>query len=268
MPVFRTAEDWSPEHVVKFWDWQSRQPRVQASYFSYQAGAAITNYLRLRGLLTGRILDYGCGPGYLVEQLARQGVEVWGADSSSESLTQARERCAAWPNFRGVFLIDTAGMLAINEMFDLIVCCETVEHLRETEARELYGKLRLLLRPGGRLLITTPFQEVLARQTSYCPFCDSEFHRWQHFRSLSRESLGSELLECGLEPEVVETVDIMRFDPTATLTQRPVVRRLINPLFRLALASFALVAPKVSRALELKLRTSPGQNLIAIATRR
>ena len=49
-------------------------------------------------------------------------------------------------------------------------------------------------------MITTPNEEVLSNNAVFCPECGHEFHRWQHLRSWSADSLASALARHGFEP--------------------------------------------------------------------
>ena len=54
-----------------------------------------------------------------------------------------------------------------------------------------------LLEDDGFLLIMTPYNEDLSKETVYCPCCNHTFHRWQHVRSWNKESLEKELKKHG-----------------------------------------------------------------------
>ncbi len=268
MPIIRSADDWQPEHVVRFWDWHASRSAADSFYFGLQAGAAVTHLLKLKGLLHGRVLDFGCGPGYLLEHLARQGVDAYGVDSSPGSVEHATHRCQGLPGFRGVQTTSEECIIPFDGHFDLIVCCETIEHLRVEQALRLYANLASRIRAGGHLLVTAPFAEDLNQGMAYCPFCDCEFHRWQHFRSLTKEALLDELQRSGLEVVQVDAIDVARYDPKARLSQRPVWWRLIDPSRRLALFALEILFPTYQRAIEQRWRTSAGPNLYAIARKK
>ncbi|HWX74799.1 MAG TPA: methyltransferase domain-containing protein, partial [Solirubrobacteraceae bacterium] len=106
-----------------------------------------------------RTLDAGCGNGVFSIYAARQGNEVLAASFSASELDSARRRA----NLLGVDGIDFR-VLDLRELeerraelgrFDQIICLETIEHMDDDAG--LVRSLADLLEPGGRLLLSTPF---------------------------------------------------------------------------------------------------------------
>ncbi len=96
-----------------------------------------------------RILEVACGRGALVGWLHEQGAQAYGCDISQTALTQARS------NFGGRFLLGDIHSLSFPRgSFDFVVCCETLEHT--LDPRGALREIRRVLRPGGKLLLTTP----------------------------------------------------------------------------------------------------------------
>jgi 2-polyprenyl-3-methyl-5-hydroxy-6-metoxy-1,4-benzoquinol methylase len=96
------------------------------------------------------VLDVGCSSGYLAEPLAAAGVRVVGVELDPVAAEAARAFCAE------VLVGDVEAMELPLEpaSFDAIVCGDLVEHLRGPGAA--LQRLRPLLRPGGRLVLSTP----------------------------------------------------------------------------------------------------------------
>lgn len=101
-----------------------------------------------------RALDVGCGPGYLVAELARRDLDVWGVDTSGPMLAQAERRFGeAHFERRPHFQIAQAQRLPFRDGgFDLVCSTGMIEYLGE-DGPTLEEFWRVL-RPGGRLVLT------------------------------------------------------------------------------------------------------------------
>jgi len=193
--------EWTPERISRFWDWQSQFPDV---YFTYQFGANIA--ASLKAYLTGRrrILDYGCGVGYLLPHLCAYAPEVYGADPSEQSVARTNERVRSIPSFKGAFLTSDAQIRRMT--FDAIVCIEVVEHLDDAALESVLSDVRGLLARGGVAVFSTPNNEDLSKSMILCPSSGEVFHRWQHLRSWNRETLPARLRASGFRiDEIIET---------------------------------------------------------------
>jgi len=178
--------DWNDDLAGRYWRWQSHFPE---QYFTRNFGRLIAR--RLRPLLQGRrrILDFGCGVGYLVPHLAALGVEVTAADHSEAALAATNARNAGIAGFAGAASPET--LVASGRRFDAIVSIEVIEHLSDEYLEAFFKSFHALLAPGGIAIITTPNDEDLHASETYCPHCDQVFHRWQHLRSWTAESLAA-----------------------------------------------------------------------------
>jgi len=107
------------------------------------------------------VCDLGCGSGYLVGQLARQGYTVTGIDASESGIELARRHYAG-DNVRFVceeITPSIVGKYPNLGSFDAVVSSDVIEHLyRPTMLIETAG---LLLKPGGALLVGTPYHGYL-----------------------------------------------------------------------------------------------------------
>ena len=125
----------------------------EVSPFAYQTGGA--RYRFAAALLSGgeRVLDVGCGPGYGCPILRRAGaVSVTGLDEQPEMTDYAARRYGE-PGIE--FVAGSALDCTFAEhAFDLITAFEVIEHLARPE--QLLQRCASWLRPGGRLVISTP----------------------------------------------------------------------------------------------------------------
>ncbi len=143
-------------------------------------------------------LDLGCGDGRLGAEL-RAGRLV-AADLSPVALARARARL---PGAELVELEPDAPLPFEDSEFDLALLAETIEHVRDVQL--LLSELRRVLRPGGRLAITTPAHgrltglAILARgfEPGFDPLSP-------HLRFLTRRSLAALLEGLGFELRSLE----------------------------------------------------------------
>lgn len=98
------------------------------------------------------VLDAGCGNGEFLAELAEQRgrqIRYVGTDFTADTL-QANARKLPFAAFRQLDL--EKGRL--DEQFDLVTCCEVVEHLNDRPSA--FTNLHAMVRPGGHLLVTAP----------------------------------------------------------------------------------------------------------------
>jgi SAM-dependent methyltransferase len=98
-----------------------------------------------------RALDLGCGEGDFTALLAEAGAAAVGVEIANAAIRRARTKHPGL-DFR---LAPIDGPLPLEDnAFDLVWASEVIEHVADT-ARWL-SEVRRVLRPGGRLLLTTP----------------------------------------------------------------------------------------------------------------
>jgi SAM-dependent methyltransferase len=106
-----------------------------------------------------RVLELGCGSGWLTVLLARMGVrDIVGADFSEAQIQLAEERAAqAGVTDRVRFhLADVAGLRHDLGTFDLVIIHAFLHHLAVDELRGVIENVGRVLSPHGRLLILEP----------------------------------------------------------------------------------------------------------------
>ncbi|MCC6586187.1 MAG: class I SAM-dependent methyltransferase [Bryobacterales bacterium] len=121
------------------------------SHYSFKESPYSSHALVLRLFSETRsakkVLDVGCGNGYLGAILAERGYEVVGI-----------ERPGGWTSIpSNVRLIEAdldEGLPAVDEKFDSIICADILEHVRRPE--ELLRQLAALLAPDGVIVASLP----------------------------------------------------------------------------------------------------------------
>lgn len=99
-----------------------------------------------------RALDFGCGSGYGTAILAETAAEAIGVDASPRAVAMCAERFDR-PNLRFVQIEPNYTLPFEDDSFDVITSCQVIEHM--PEVRPYLEVLKRVLKPGGRLIITT-----------------------------------------------------------------------------------------------------------------
>jgi len=189
--VLAREGQWTAESISRFWENYGTSTDLRSEYFTYQVGDGIVSFLtfadRLRpGIL---VLDYGCGPGFLIEKLLAKDVRCHGLENSPKAVELVNQKFHNHPNWMGAVEVREPPAPFPDESFDVITCLETLEHLLDDRLSVVVKEIHRLLKPGGVALFTTPNNEDLLRSHVYCPFCETSFHKVQHVRVFSESSM-------------------------------------------------------------------------------
>lgn len=105
-----------------------------------------------------RLLDVGCGSGWLSEYFARLGYDVTGVDISPDLVEMSRERVARLPYgvdhetpLRCEFRVHDIERAPLAERFDAIVCYDSLHHFEDEHS--VVRNLAAMLEVGGQLFI-------------------------------------------------------------------------------------------------------------------
>jgi ubiquinone/menaquinone biosynthesis C-methylase UbiE len=140
-----------------------------------------------------RVLEVACGRGGFVSELARNGARATGCDFSFSALRVARCKMAEASNDPPAALVhgDAQRLPFADDCFDLIVSCETIEHVPDVRLAIL--EMHRVTRPGGKLFLTTPnyanltgVYEWYARARRGVRKDDQPFDRHQWFPQIRR----------------------------------------------------------------------------------
>jgi SAM-dependent methyltransferase len=130
------------------------------------------------------ILDAGCGGGALMAALAREGkYDVRGIDTSPVAVKTARDEFEM--DARLGTVLDMKDFQ--DDSFDLVICSEVIEHLKQGEIPKCVSELTRVAR---RYVITSnPFRECLSYHSVVCDRCASRFHAAGHINSVDETFL-------------------------------------------------------------------------------
>ena len=149
------------------------------------------------------VLDHGCGEGAFTAALAGHGAQPIGVDAAPRALRRARERRTDL-DWRLVAL--DRPLPLEDESVDVAWLGETLEHLVDPVG-ELHD-VRRVLRPGGRLLLTTPdHPPELVHRLADDPaaFAEHFSPRIDHLRFFNATSLRELLADLGFQDVEVES---------------------------------------------------------------
>ncbi len=147
-----------------------------------------------------KILDIGCGNGYVASKLAEMGHSLIGVDSSPDGIDIAS---LAYPtlHFKVCSVYDEKLANTVGELVDCIISVEVVEHL--FFPRKLLEQSYRILRKGGHLLVSAPYHGYLKNLAlSFGNGWDRHFKvEWDggHIKFFSKRTLTRMVCDVGFE---------------------------------------------------------------------
>lgn len=142
------------------------QYRDHAADGAYNAHYDRPAVLAELGEVAGKqLLDAACGPGLYAIELIERGAEVTAFDASRSMVELARDRLGAGVRVDHAVLGEPLPYGASS--FDTVLCALAIHYARELSA--VFGEFHRVLRPGGRLVVSTqhPTTDWLRKGGSY-----------------------------------------------------------------------------------------------------
>lgn len=109
----------------------------------------VANFLKQRR--AKKVLDVGCGPGWLVRYLNINGFQTVGCDSSTEAIKIAKK-----VNKVDVLQASAISLPFGDGVFDAVLSVSMIEHLTKTEAKKFLTEANRVLKNSGWLFLVTP----------------------------------------------------------------------------------------------------------------
>ena len=146
-----------------------RERYVPGSYWRLTEYEHLPRYSLATTLARGeRVLDFGCGTGYGSAALAEVAQSVVGLDIAADAIEWARQMHRS-PRLEFACRSDLGRGLA-PASFDLVTCFEMIEHVNHETQVETIRNIAILLKPAGKLVISTPDPQYTA------PYGDNPYH--------------------------------------------------------------------------------------------
>lgn len=174
---------WERKKSERFWNYYFSDKSREPLLFSKQFGDALIDFAQSHIRLHGRILDFGCGRGFLLEKLFERNIPGEGLDFSISSVNHVSEKFKNNPYFKGTLVAEKFPLPLADNEIDCIFLIETIEHLLPEDLEQTLREIHRIIKAGGHIVVTTPFDENLDTRKIICPECGCIFHRTQHVSS-------------------------------------------------------------------------------------
>ena len=179
------------EHVQRYYD--RLAPRLFAveerNWHLQSRIALVLETIERHAKPGGRVLDIGCGTGFLLERLAERGFSGVGVDLSPESVEIAQARLVELGVAERLRVETGSAYEPPDGPFDLVTITDVLEHLEDPRACLAAARDRLA--PGGIVVVSTPNRRSLhgARRwlSEYIPAITVDLapiDNWQTWRDL------------------------------------------------------------------------------------
>jgi 2-polyprenyl-3-methyl-5-hydroxy-6-metoxy-1,4-benzoquinol methylase len=160
-------------------------------YFNfYQCSATKDEFKRIHQSIINRvpknseiILDVGCGEAWVAEHFLKKGRKVISMDISETNPVKAIKTYHS-ENHAGL-IADVFHLPIKDNSVDCIIASEIIEHV--INPVEFIKELLRALKPGGKLIITTPYNEKLEYQL--CVHCNKPTTKHAHLHTFDEKNI-------------------------------------------------------------------------------
>lgn len=162
-------------------------------------------FARMLGEFGGRrVLDIGCGGGFLAESFAQDGFQVVGIDPARASVETARRHAAA-TGLDIDYRVGRGESLPFPDAsFDIVACCDVLEHVDDLE--RVIEEVARVLKAGGLFVFDTINRTrrsrfaliTLWQDLNIIGLREPHVHEWKRF--ITPEELRELLEKSGMRP--------------------------------------------------------------------
>jgi SAM-dependent methyltransferase len=153
-----------------------------------------------------KLADVGCGTGAFTIGASLRGYQALGLSWDERNQQVAAERAAMCGAASASFEVLDVRRLDTREdlkgVFDVVLCTENIEHILDD--RKLMCDIAVCLKPGGRLLLTTPYEHYRSITAGdEGPFIPDRTDGWHVRRGYTEDRLRELCQEAGLAVDAV-----------------------------------------------------------------
>lgn len=156
-------KNWDKEDTIDFW---------KKNEADYAGDVSAPEILRMSKKYIGnKVLDIGAGSGALINLIP-----------NSTGLDIA-------PKQPDIIKGDISNIPFGDRSFDTVFATEIFEHLDNATLNKGIDEINRVLKKGGHLIVTVPYNEDLSQNVVSCPDCGTKFHRWEHLQVFNEENI-------------------------------------------------------------------------------
>jgi SAM-dependent methyltransferase len=170
VPTENKSKDFWNDWVQRSFEWESNPDNQRRGYYILKE---VTKNRRSKL----KILDIGCGSGWLSLELQKYG-EVTGIDLSQKAIDDLKLKHTAIKWIAG----DFCSLELPNSYFDIVTCLETIAHVPEQMAFAV--KIANIMQDDGLLLLTTQNEYIWSRTSWLQPPGEGQIRNWPSRKQL------------------------------------------------------------------------------------
>jgi 2-polyprenyl-3-methyl-5-hydroxy-6-metoxy-1,4-benzoquinol methylase len=194
--VSKKIADNNPWYTGKQTPEAAHQKRVSSERFAFIIGE-IARYGLAVGDRPVRVLDAGCGDGFLLKEMTKLSVECYGFDYNPLRVGHARDNAPG----ATVAQKDLMNLGVVPEFFDVIAVSQVLEHVDDDE--KVISNLVEILKPGGLLIAGVPNEGCVLGMLRNTLFEPSISRTTDHVRFYTDPIIRNKLEKAGLTVERV-----------------------------------------------------------------
>lgn len=144
---------------MKIFGDEEKRRKLDISFDSKPSVNHRRNYLFIKKYIKDKkILDVGCWTGQFEQLILKDAKEIVAIDPGNEAIQYAKKKLPKVKFLTGT--LDTVNLL--KSSFDVVLLLDVLEHVPKNTEIKTFKRIHSLLKPGGRLIITTPNSHLLS----------------------------------------------------------------------------------------------------------